>query len=146
MTYNCAAFGYNCPTQCGECGVASKIVELILVRGLPGSGKSTFAKKRYPDYVLCEADHFQTDADGIYRYERSLAKEAHALCLARVKAHLAAGRSVVVANTFTTHKELEPYLAIGHIPTNIWIMQTQFKSIHGVPDQIIAAMRARWED
>ena len=44
---------------------------MFIMRGVPGSGKSTLAKrihKQYPDAVLCSADDFFVDTDGIYKY------------------------------------------------------------------------------
>ena len=42
---------------------------LTLVRGLPGSGKSTFANYLWNEYAICEADKFFTDKDGTRRTE-----------------------------------------------------------------------------
>lgn len=32
--------------------------EMIIIRGLPGSGKTTMAKQIYSGHVLCEVDQF----------------------------------------------------------------------------------------
>ena len=47
--------------------------DLILLRGLPGSGKSTFAKMlvRDKDYRHKEADMFFVDSEGNYKFEPS---------------------------------------------------------------------------
>lgn len=46
-------------------------VELLLIRGLPGSGKSTMAKEyAKAGYVHCEADQF-FEIDGQYRFDAS---------------------------------------------------------------------------
>ena len=51
--------------------------ELILVRGIPGSGKSTFAKS-------LGGTHFETDkffmVDGEYKFDGTKIKEAHKWC------------------------------------------------------------------
>ncbi len=36
---------------------------LILLRGLPGSGKSTFAKTMWSELVVCEADDYFVDKE-----------------------------------------------------------------------------------
>lgn len=42
---------------------------LTLVRGLPGSGKSTFANFIWNEYAICEADKFFVDKEGfVLRY------------------------------------------------------------------------------
>ena len=39
---------------------------LFLVRGLPGSGKTSFASAIWNDYAVCEADKFFYDKDTYY--------------------------------------------------------------------------------
>ena len=34
------------------------MTDLVIIRGLPGSGKTTMAKRDFHDYVLCEADQY----------------------------------------------------------------------------------------
>lgn len=58
--------------------------QLILIRGLPGSGKTTMAKTLYPDHVLCEADQF-FETDKGYIFDGSKIKEAHAYCFNKAK-------------------------------------------------------------
>ena len=44
--------------------------KLFLVRGLPGSGKSTFAKALVgSDFLVCEADKFFYDKEGNYNFD-----------------------------------------------------------------------------
>jgi len=58
---------------------------LTLVRGLPGSGKSTFANFIWNDYAICEADKFFTDKEGNYNFDASKLKEAHKWCKEQVE-------------------------------------------------------------
>lgn len=52
---------------------------LILVRGLPGSGKSTFAHAIWNNYAICEADqYFINKETGEYVFDGSKIKDAHA--------------------------------------------------------------------
>ena len=53
---------------------------LILVRGIPGSGKSTFANLIWNSYAICEADKFFYDKDGNYNFDPSKLKQAHEWC------------------------------------------------------------------
>lgn len=122
--------------------------KLTLIRGLPGSGKSTLAKQRLQSGEL----HYEADTyhmiDGEYRYDISKAAEAHAWCLRMATEGIQAGHNVVVSNTFTTMKEMQPYLDMAAktgASLKVIHCTDQFGTIHGVPDEVIAKMKARWE-
>lgn len=127
---------------------------LVLVRGIPGSGKSTLARRLLHSYVSndvpvyhYEADQFFTDADGNYNWDGMRIGEAHAWCQERCAAGLAEGAIVIVSNTLTTKKELQVYFNMiqqyGQNPT-VYLAQSNFGSIHGVPDGVLENMRRRF--
>lgn len=119
--------------------------ELILIRGLPGSGKSTMAKTEYPDHIHREADQYFVDKYGNYNFDATKLHVAHKKCINSTRAYLKSGYDVVVSNTFTTWEEMKPYLRLG-FPTTIVIATGDYKSVHNVPDEVIQLMRDRWED
>lgn len=128
--------------------------KLTLIRGLPGSGKSTRAKE------LCaqtgaehiETDMFFTDLAGNYNYDPDLVSTAHRWCLARTKALLGQSDSVVVSNTFTRRWEIEPYVELieNYFPDDCQIeiitCTGRYQNVHGVPAEVIERMRERWEE
>jgi predicted kinase len=122
---------------------------LILIRGLPGSGKSTLAKRLFKiGWRHYEADRFHMQ-DGVYRYEASRAGQAHAWCLQETTKALKEGYTVIVSNTFTTRKELDPYLQMATVfgvPVKIIHCLGKFDTIHGVPREVIEKMSNRWEE
>jgi ABC-type phosphate/phosphonate transport system ATPase subunit len=80
--------------------------ELVLIRGLPGSGKSTMAKDLATQgYLHFEADMF-FEVDGHYRYDASRIRDAHSWCQQMTRQALAKGLKVVVSNTFTQLREM----------------------------------------
>jgi adenylate kinase family enzyme len=69
----------------------------VLIRGLPGSGKSTMAR----EMVSAGYEHFEADMysmiDGVYSYDASRIRDAHAWCQQETRQALAGGRCVVVS-------------------------------------------------
>ena len=125
--------------------------QLILIRGLPGSGKSTLAKamSEATGWPVYEADQYFIQPDGGYIFDRTLLGKAHANCIFNALSHLAINESVIVANTFTTRRELQPYhdaaQQLGATVTEI-VCTGPWRSIHDVPEDTIRKMRERWEE
>lgn len=123
-----------------------KASRLTLIRGLPGSGKSTFAKSM--NAVHAEADqYFYTG--GSYVFDPSKVAAAHSQCLTKAVDALKSDESVVVANTFTTFKEMAPYLeAARQYGANVVVlnMKTQYEGVHNVPQAAVDRMKDRWYD
>lgn len=129
----------------GQLTPAKVGASLVIIRGLPGSGKSTMASViKLLGYRHFEADMFFIDADGKYLYDSSRIRQAHAWCQSSVKDALNSGQRVVVCNTFTRIEEIEPYLAMT---SDVQFLEAggRWCNQHGVPMEKVNAMRARWE-
>lgn len=115
---------------------------LVLIRGLPGSGKSTIARSM-AGYVHLEADMYFETSTG-YRFDPSILKDAHDWCFAETSSALRRGSSVVVANTFVTLAEMERYFLLGY-PTSVLEAKGDSPSAHQVDSAVLQRMRESWE-
>lgn len=128
---------------------------LFLIRGLPGSGKSTLGSQLAPGANNAADDYFVVG--GEYRFDPAKLGAAHAFCQSQTRTLLKAGRAAVaVCNTFTCRWELEPYFALARElrvkPIVIDLYDADFtddmlarRNEHGVSVETIQAMRARYE-
>lgn len=131
--------------------------KLYIVRGLPGSGKSTFAEALVgSDFLVCEADKYFM-VDGEYKFDGSKLKDAHEWCRNRVETYMKDSlindqfyREIAVSNTFTQEWEMQAYLDLAkkyHYMVFTVIVENRHGGInqHGVPDEVLTKMRDRFE-
>lgn len=122
---------------------------LIILRGLPGSGKSTFAELF--GGTICCADDYMVDADGDYFYEREKLKLCHSKCYYKfVKAVEAGDETIIIANTNVQKWEFAKYedfakkndYKVFHI-----ILENRHGSenVHGCPKEKLEDMKNRFE-
>jgi len=129
---------------------------LILLRGLPGSGKSTFANYMFSNNIF-EADQYFYDEDRNYNFDASKLYEAHKWCQLRVEHAMEDNlesngmyfSEIVVSNTSTTEKELEPYLKLAkkydyQVVSLIVENRHGNKSVHNVPEETLLRMKNRF--
>ena len=131
---------------------------IILVRGLPGSGKSTFAGKLLAELADKGFDgkNFETDNffynknTGNYEFDSTLLSLAHSWNEAEVYKYCRDNPDEVciVANTFTTMAEMDPYFNIAKkLCRTLLVVEiyTKHESIHNVPEKTISKMAARFK-
>ena len=127
---------------------------LYLLRGLPGAGKSTLAKKLGD--VHFEADMYFTNESGQYIFNGADIKKAHEWCqnevqLAMILNHTTGeNENIVVSNTFTQEWEMEPYYKLaesyGYRVFSLIVENRHGgENLHNVPEDKIEVMRKRFE-
>lgn len=121
---------------------------LTLVRGIPGSGKSTFAKRAFPGALLLENDMFLME-NGIYKWSPEKVKAAVHLCMKMAKMALENCSDVVIANTFTKLMYIEAYSKLASevgASFKVYRCNGNFKNVHNVPDNIVQKFSNAMED
>jgi predicted kinase len=125
-------------------------MELIIVRGLPGSGKSTFSKSLGGEHI--EADMFFVDKEtGEYKFDATKLKYAHNWCGDVVETWMEDGlKKIVVSNTFTQEWEMEEYYKLAekyvYMVFSI-IVENRHGGIneHNVPEEKLEQMKHRFQ-
>jgi predicted kinase len=126
---------------------------LYIVRGLPGSGKSSFAKSIGGIHI--EADQFFM-MNGKYNFDLTKIKLAHKYCQNQTEAWMKTdgtqvnNHKIVVSNTFTQEWEMKSYFELaekyGYIVFSLIVENRhEGKNIHGVPDDKLELMKNRFE-
>lgn len=129
--------------------------ELILLRGLPGSGKSSLAETIYnlrgdSDIVaMVAADDFRM-VNGKYVFESISSKEAHRKCQDQTDLFMRRGTEVIIVhNTFTTDWEMDAYFALadtyGYLVRTVIVENRHgSQNVHDVPSDHIKRMEDRF--
>ena len=127
--------------------------QLILLRGLPGSGKSTFAKSLGGIHI--EADQYFI-VKGEYKFDASQLKNAHNYCQSQTRAWMShngeqiSTDKIIVSNTFTQEWEMDAYFELaeefGYQGVCLIVENRHGNmSVHDVPQRKLNEMRNRFE-
>lgn len=130
---------------------------LYIIRGLPGSGKTTFAQRIWSSGIIFEADQYFIDKEGNYNFDSTKLGEAHNWCKEQVKNAMEQNKiknqyyhEIIISNTFTQEWELKPYFDLASeynysVVSLITENRHNGKSIHNVPTETMEKMRKRFE-
>ena len=133
---------------------------LLIVRGLPGAGKSQFIENMTVDIltkVVCSADDYFM-VQGKYCFDAKALPQAHQQCKEHAERAMKQGMClVVIDNTCSRRWEIEPYLTLaqqyGYDITEVTVGRLTPEVIgsyfrrnnHGVPEETIRKMVEQWE-
>lgn len=130
---------------------------LVLVRGLPGAGKTSFIQEFLWDILsggvelhAYAADDWQVDEHGDYDWKAERVEKCHQECQAAVEWDMAYGcNHIVVHNTLTKESEIEPYTTLakkyGYRVVSLIVENRHGNTnVHDVPESTITKMRNRF--
>ena len=127
--------------------IKSDEITLYAIRGLPGSGKTSFAKSLNLNFY--EADQYFEKFNNS-KFDHKLLKKAHQYCYDQVKKELLNGNSAIVSNTMTSKEELKEYENLAkklNVKFVSLILENRHEgiSIHNVPEETIEKMKKRFD-
>ena len=129
--------------------------KLLLIRGAPGSGKTTLAermkreaRKNGLSVFHVEADDFFTNHRGEYHYAPDRLHRAHDRCKEKAASRIGFSDLVIVANCFTCGDHLAPYVEMGikaGVEVEVVTCFGKFNNVHGVPEDVVDRLLATAE-
>lgn len=126
---------------------------LILLRGLPGSGKSALASllsenNKYPVHSI---DEYFTDDAGNYHFRFEENHLAYSQCERNARKSLKNGiEKVFIDNTFTLEWEMEPYFKMAaEFNYFVFVLTVEnrhgSKNIHNITDEQLLKMAEKFK-
>lgn len=128
-------------------------MKAIIMRGIPGSGKSTIAKKivAFSEAVIVSADNFFMTENG-YKFDVTKIREAHKTCFRLFREAVSSAKElVIVDNTNIQAWEISPYMMLAEsFGYDVEIMDVSCdvqiasdRNIHDVPSKSVTNMAYR---
>ena len=126
--------------------------QLILLRGLPGSGKTTLAQVlgALPGARVLSIDDYFTDEHGVYTFHHLDNHKAYQHCIDRVEEFMLDHcPHIIVHNTFVYDWEMKPYLDLAQVHGYQLHVTTVEKyhsgqNVHEVSDEQIRKMAEKY--
>lgn len=134
--------------------------QVLLMSGLPGSGKSKLAHRIKDLYfksslscIVLSADDFFIKEDGLYHFDKDALGKAHKDCWKKFYSALSLFNFIIVDNTNLVAAEVAPYVLPAEVHDfSVRIVRVLCKPAeafkrqqHGVPEKTYKKMIRQWE-
>jgi len=130
------------------------VKSIILIRGLPGSGKSSLARviSGNGNYPIYSVDDFFTDKEsGSYNFDHKQNHLAYSACVDNTRKSMEARcEKIFVDNTFTMDWEMEPYEKLAkEFDYRVYVVTVENRhggtNIHGISEEMVERMASKYE-
>ena len=122
---------------------------LRIIRGLPGSGKSSFAEYFFRGVFHVENDMGHINSNEEYCFNENRILEVQMWCHDTVRLALQNNIECVVSNVFVSKKSIDSYVLIAkeyNTDFAVYRMEGKFQNDHNVPDDVYQSMKEKFED
>lgn len=126
--------------------------KLFLIRGVSGSGKTTFVESvMHEGDVSVANDDFMVDEKGEYAFDWKRLDEVAEKCQQKVERSMEQEvPRIFVHNTFSTVEELDPYYSLAReygydVQSIVVENRGNWQSSHGVPDTTLEKQQSRFD-
>jgi predicted kinase len=122
--------------------------KVVIMRGAPGFGKSTYVKKTYPAATVASADHY-FERKGKYEFNKFLLGKAHNECQKTFSSAIERGDELIVLdNTNVKVRDFKPYVeeakAAGYeveiVRLDCDVTKATARGVHAVPGSAVERM------
>lgn len=122
---------------------------VIIMRGITGSGKTTYLQNNYPNAFICSANDYFTDKDGNYNFIGPEVPQSHEYCKNAFVAALRNSLSLIaVDNTAIKLWEFDFYLQLAEMyGYNVRVVRmdgdpaiANTRSIRGIPESRVVSI------
>lgn len=121
---------------------------LYIIRGVPGSGKTTMAHQLVGEANTHEADQYMM-VGGEYVFDPKNLPNAHKRCIEAVEMDMVNNvQKIAVSNTFVKKEHFFPYKNLAEkfgYKVSILKMENEFPNVHNVPAHTVERMRNQFE-
>jgi len=121
---------------------------IIIIRGIPGAGKNSFAELLGTKAICC-ADDYVT-RNGVYKWKPETIGKSHDWCQRKCRRFMKAQVDrIIIANTNTTEREMKPYMDLamqfGYKTYSI-VVENRHGGVntHDVPEATLEKMKTRF--